>query len=125
MTFTKEEMIAIFKLAKMMALADGKVTQAERDCIFTDLQSFGVKGNTLESVAIEEAAKEMDPANAIRVVAAMTKEEKKYVCGYMAAVMISDGNIDEKEKSLWALVSLLAGFPTMNIHEAVSFWQKH
>ena len=35
--------------------------------------------------------------------------------------MISDGEIDEKEKALWQLVSLLCNLPEMNIIEAISF----
>lgn len=40
---------------------------------------------------------------------------------------LADGNMtsDEKELELWSFISLLAGFPRMNIDEAISFWQSH
>lgn len=125
MRFSQEEMVAILKLAKLMAVADGKVTDEERACIFSDLGSFGVPANSLQSTLLEKLADSMEPAKAVTIVAKMTTEEKKYICGYMAAVMIADGNIDAKEQALWVLVSALASFPGMTIAEAVDFWQKH
>lgn len=47
MRFSQEEMTAILKLAKLMAMADGKVTEGEINCIFADLLSFGVTVNNL------------------------------------------------------------------------------
>lgn len=125
MTFTQNEMVAILKLAKLMAVADGRLTNDERATIFADLGSFGVAFNSLQSTMLEKLADEMEPAAAIAVVANMTIEEKKYVCGYMAAVMVADGNIDTKEQALWILVSALASLPTMSIAEAVTFWNNH
>lgn len=124
MTFTQEEMVAILKLAKLMAVADGKLTDDERNCIFADLHSFGVQANSLQSTLLEQKADALEPTKAISIVAQLTTEEKKYVCGYMAAVMIADGNVDTKEHALWALVSALASFPNMTLAEAVDFWQK-
>lgn len=125
MTFTQNEMVAIFKLAKLMAAADGKVTHDERAIILTDLASFGVAPNSLQSTMLEKMADEMEPTEAITIVANMTTEEKKYVCGYMAAVMVANGDIDAKEQALWTLVSTLASFPTMNIAEAITFWKNN
>lgn len=125
MTFSQNEMVAILKLAKLMAVADGKVTNDERVTIFADLASFGVASNSLQSTMLEKMADEMESTEAITIVANMTTEEKKYVCGYMAAVMAADGDIDAKEQALWTLVSTLASFPTMNIAEAITFWKNN
>ena len=125
MTFTGNEMAAILKLAKLMAVADGQLTNAERDAIFTDLGSFGITANSVHSVALEKMADEMEPVAAIKIVAQMTIEEKKYVCGYMAAVMIADGNIDAKEQAWCTFLPKLASFPTMSIAQAVDFWRNH
>lgn len=125
MTFTREEMVAILKLAKMMATADGKVTDEERACIFLDLGTFGVPANSLQSTLLEELADAMDSGKAVTIVAEMTTEEKKYVCGYMAAVMMADGDVDAKEQALWILVSTMASFPTMTMAEAIDFWRSH
>lgn len=125
MTFTQNEMVAILKLAKLMAVADGKLTNDERAIMFADLGSFGVASNSLQSTVLEKLADDMEPTAAIAIVANLTTEEKKYVCGYMAAVMIADGEIDSKEQALWKLVSALASFPIMSIAEAVDFWKRH
>lgn len=125
MTFNGKEMAALLKAAKMMALADGNMTSDEKEVMVVDLKSFGVQLDTLQSVAIEHQANSMEGAEVISVLSNLSMEQKKYACGYLAAVMAADGNIDEKELELWSFISLLAGFPRMNIDEAISFWQSH
>lgn len=122
MQFSGNEMAAIFKAAKMMALADGVMTDDEKEVMKADLKSFGVEIDTLQSVAIEAAANRMDGSEVIRVLSSLSNEQKKYACSYLAAVMAADGKIDDAEKKLWCLISFLAGFPTMTVGEAISFW---
>ncbi len=125
MKFSGKEMAALLKAAKMMALVDGKMTNDEKGVMKADLGSFGVKLDTLQSLALEATADKMEGAEIISTLSAMSEEQKKYACGYLAAVMMADGVIDKKEEELWCFFSLLAGFPTMNIAEAISFWQSH
>jgi len=124
MKFTANEMAAILKTAKMMALADGVVTSDEKDVIKRDLASFGLNG-TIDSIAIEHKANNMEGSEVISILSKMSIEQKKYACGYLAAVMVADGEIDEKEKRLWSVISLLAGFPIMTLGEAIEYWQKN
>ena len=125
MRFSSKEMAAILKNAKLMALADGVITSDEENVIKRDLASFGIKIDSLESVAIEHRADNMDGDEVISTLSNMTIDQKKYVCGYLAAIMVADGEVDEKEKELWSIVSILAGFPTMTIGEAIRFWQQN
>ena len=125
MQFSAKEMAAILKAAKMMAMADGMMTSDEKNVIKRDLASFGIKIDTLESIAIEHKADNMEGSEIISTLSNMTIEQKKYACGYLAAVMVADGEIDEKEQKLWSLLSLLANFPTMTIGEAVTYWQEN
>lgn len=125
MRFSIKEMAAILKNAKLMALADGVMTSNEENVIKRDLASFGIKIDSLESVAIEHRADNMDGDEVISTLSNMTINQKKYVCGYLAAIMAADGEVDEKEKELWSIVSILAGFPTMTIGEAIRFWQQN
>ena len=46
-------------------------------------------------------------------------ERKEYVSSYLAIIMISDGEIDDKEVALWQLVSLLCGLPEMDVNQAI------
>ena len=125
MIFSSKEMAAILKSAKMMALADGVMTSDEKDVIKHDLESFGIKLDTIESIAIEHKADNMEGAEVITTLSNMTIEQKKYACGYLAAVMLADGEIDENEKKLWSLFSMLADFPTMTLGEAITYWKKN
>jgi uncharacterized tellurite resistance protein B-like protein len=122
MKFSGQEMAALLKVAKMMALADGKMTNDEKEIIKADLGSFGIELDTLQSVALEKAADNMEGAECIAILSGMSIDQKKYACGYLATVMAADGKFEQKEKELWGLVSLLAGFPTMNVADAISFW---
>lgn len=125
MRFSGKEMAAILKSAKMMAFADGAMTSDEKDVIKRDLASFGIKIDTIESIAIEHKADSMEGAEVITTLSNMTTEQKKYACGYLAAVMLADGEIDDNEQKLWSLLSMLADFPTMTIGEAISFWKEN
>lgn len=122
MQFSGKEMAAILKAAKMMALADGIMTSEEKDVIKRDLKSFGIQIDTIESIAIEHKADSMEGSEVIAILSNMTIDQKKYVCGYLAAVMVADGEVDEKEQKLWSLMSMFADFPTMTLREAIAFW---
>ena len=125
MQFTGNEMAAILKSAKMMAMADGVMTSDEKDVIKRDLENFGIKIDTIESIAIEHNANNMKGAEVISILSNMSIPQKKYVCGYLAAIMVADGEVDENEKKLWSLLSMLAEFPTMTIGEAIAYWQEN
>ena len=120
MTFTKNEMSAIAKLAVAMANADGKVEKNELAYIALEMVRFGVK----DSDSILEEAAGMEASTALAIVSNMTTEEKKYVTAYLGALMASDGNIDNKELALWKLVSTLCELPTMSVKEAVNYVMK-
>lgn len=125
MQFSRKEMAALLKAAKLMALADGKMSDDEKDVIKADLGSFGVKLDTINSILLEEEANKMDGSEVIATLSTMSLEQKKYACGYLATVMVADGKIDDKENLLWCLISRLADFPTMSIGDAVLFWNNH
>lgn len=125
MEFSAKEMAAVLKVAKAMAMADGKVTEEEKGIMIADLGCFGVIPNSPESVALERVANEMQPVEMFALLTGMNIDQKKYVCGFLAAVMSCDGKIDDSETKLWCLVSTLAGFPTMTIGDAVEFWGKN
>jgi hypothetical protein len=117
MTFTGIEMAAITKLALAMAAADDRVEKSELAYIALELARFGVK----DADPILKGADEMDPTIALSIVANMTPKEKKYVAAYLGTLMAVNGDIDEKELSLWRLTSSLCGLPTMNITEAINY----
>lgn len=119
MTFTSIEMSAIAKLALAMAGADGNVEKSELSYIALELARFGVK----DANPILKGADDMDPTIALSIVSKMTFEEKKYVAAYLGTLMAVNGEIDDKELSLWKLTSTLCGLPSMNIQEAINHIQ--
>ena len=125
MTFTREQMAAMFKVAKLMATADGSIEKQEVEVIFLVLQQFGIIKDTLDSIALEKAADAMEPSKSIEILSRMANNQKRYVCGYLAAIMIGDGDIDAKELALWTMVSTMAKFPNMTMKEALDFVQNN
>lgn len=123
MVYNGIELSALVKLGLIMAQADGHVDDVEQEAIAHELASFGVDMNSIKTIVAGAAA--LDPSKAIIILSAMTNEQKKYACGYLAAIMAADGDIDEKEVKVWQVVCTLGSFPKMNIGEALEFWTKH
>ncbi len=120
MTFTGIELSALVKLGLAMAEADGHVDNVEQAAIASELSAFGIDGSNAPTIIAGAAV--MDAAVAIGTLAAMNNVQKKYACGYLAAIMAVDGDIAASEVKLWQLICTLASFPTMTISEALTFW---
>lgn len=123
MKYTGIELSAIVKLANAMVMADGKVANEEIAAMSIELAKFGVDENAAKSII--GAADAMEYGHAVAVVAAMNLEQKKYVTGYLAFIMVADGEIAATEVSMWQLLSTLAQLPTMTVAEALLFWNNH
>lgn len=121
MFFSTRELEAITKMAKAMISADGEIKAGEIIALGEELKHFAPSN----AEAILDGSDRMDTVESLQILKNMTIEEKKYVCGFLAAVSIVDGNIDTKEMAMWKLVSTLASFPTMSFHEALNFWRQH
>ena len=117
MIFNGLELTAILKMAKAMAVADGKLESVETAVMTKELVRFGVTPDDLKLML--SAVDDIEASQATIVIAAMDQEQKKYVASYLGLIMASDGNIDENELALWRLVSTVCGLPTMSIGEAI------
>lgn len=111
------------KLGVAMASADGKVANEETSAISAELVKFGVTPN--EVVLLLKGAKEMSPADALTIISTMNNEQKKYVTGYLAVIMVSDGEIADSETKLWQLICALGSFPAMTLEDALNFWKNN
>ncbi|MBR5041601.1 MAG: tellurite resistance protein TerB [Bacteroidales bacterium] len=123
MQFSGKELAAVIKMAFSMASADGKFADAEKEIITFGMAEFGLDKE--EILACVTVAQKMETAEAISVLSSMDEEQQKYATGYLAAVMASDGDIDESEVKMWQLICTLADFPTMSVGDALEFWQKN
>lgn len=123
MQFNNLELAAVLKVGHSMVMADGKVDPNELTVLFTGMAEFGVSEEHLKMLmALADA---MTPSTMLATLAALNESQKKFVCGYLATIMISDGDIDDSEIKLWQLTSALAGFPKMTIEEANQYWINH
>ena len=118
MQFNGKELTAILKMANAMVMADGRVDENEVKVMTTELMRFGVPHDHVEKLLL--ASNVMETTEALTVLNSLDDERKKYVSSYLGTIMISDGEIDEKEMALWRLISTLCGFPTMNVVDAVN-----
>lgn len=123
MQFNNLELSAVLRIGKCMALADGKVEDEEMKVLALGMAEFGVTPAQFEMLtALSEA---MTPATMLATLAALDDDQKKFVCGFLATIMVCDGDIDDAEVKLWQMTSSLAGFPKMSASEAVDFWRTH
>ena len=123
MTYNRKELAALIKLGTAMAQADGHVDKIEQFIIASELKNFGVNDTNTPSLLAASAI--MDISEALRTLAAMSNDQKKYACGYLAAIMAADGEIAKSEVKLWQLVCTLGSFPVMNNDEALIFWKNN
>ena len=118
MIFNGKELIAIIKMAKAMVEADGKIAPSEVTMMPVEFARFGVPKNQLKILL--EASDNMEVSQALVLINEMDEERKKYVASYLGVIMVSDGDVNEKELVLWNLVTTLCSLPEMNITEAIN-----
>lgn len=123
MQFNNLELSAVLKAGICMVNADGKVEDEELKVLFTGMIEFGVDENHFK--LLHTLADAMTPSTMLATLSALDDNQKKFVCGYLATIMICDGDVDDSELKLWQLTSTLAGFPTMSIHDAAEYWMTH
>lgn len=119
LSFTKAEMAAIIQLAVIMSAADGEAHPNEKKMMVQEAIRFGISGEDFASLM--EKASNMEADKALANIATMNDAQKRYVCAYLGTLMAIDGNIDDKEKSLWKFVSTLCKLPTMSIADAIKY----
>ena len=123
MNFNGIQMAAVIKAANSMIAADGRIDESETQLLSRELINFGVTPDQLpQLLALSQA---MEPTTMLSALASMNDSQKKYVSGFLATIMISDGDIDDAEMKLWQLTSTLMGCPTMTLQEALKYWENN
>ena len=120
MNFNGIQMSAVIKAANAMIAADGRIDEAETQLLSRELINFGVQPGQLPQLL--ELSQVMEPTTMLATLASMNDSQKKYVSGFLATIMVSDGDIDDAEMKLWQLTSTLMGCPTMSLQEALEYW---
>ena len=117
MTLLGIELSAIANLAVRMAHADGHMDASEIDVIANGFRYFGVPLDQAKHlILMAMAAREED---AITIVSAMTPEHKTFVAAWLAAVIVADGVVDEREQKLLSYYGRRCGLPSLTIEQAL------
>lgn len=109
MCFTDREKSAIMTVACTMGGADGEAHVNEFILIKLVSDKIGMEIGVTPT---------MDVDDAIRVIAAMTPAEKRFVCAFLGKIITIDGDVDAREMLLWGLLTERCNFPEMNLAEA-------
>ena len=104
-------------------MADGKTKEEELLVLVIELKNFNVERD--EVPFLLDASDKMDASTMFLALSNLDDEAKKYVSGYLAAIMAADGKIEDTEVKMWQLICSLANFPTMNLEESLKFWTSH
>lgn len=116
---TGKELTALQHFGAMMASADGRVDDSEYYVLSKELMRFGVTEEQLP--VLLNASEKMTHAEALRVISSMNEVQKKYAAAYLGTILGIDGDINDKELALWAMVSTLCGLPKMSVSDAIKY----
>ena len=116
---SKEQKAAIYKVAEMMANADGIVRPEEITGIEHALPLLGIA----DIKAAEMESKNMPPLESLNIISKLEQEVKKYVSACLGYVLSIDGDIDDSELALWRFLSELCDLPKMTNRQAISLLQ--
>ena len=114
------QLAAILKAGKLMAGADGEVKDEELKVLALHLAKFNVATHQVDTLL--NGADALESSDMIKVLSGLDKTAQKYVCGFLAVISLSDGDIADSELKMWKLISTLCNFPTMTVKEALEFW---
>lgn len=123
MNLTGIELTAMLSAGLILSNADGHVASEETEILIKELTSFNVTEDEAE-IYIKVAA-DLSVDHTVEILKAMTPEDKKYACGYLGAVMLCDGDVDDNEMEGWRAFSRACEFPTMTLGEALDFWRNN
>lgn len=123
MQFNGIQLSAVVRAAKAMIAADGKIDAAEMKLLAQEMASFNIAPREIETCL--KLSDSMEPVTMLATLSAMTDEQKKYVSGFLASIMVCDGDIDDNEMKVWQLTSSLMGCPTMTLVDALEFWRNN
>lgn len=121
LNFKSDELFAIYKVASMMANADGVVYPDEERCISDEMEHLGA-ATPEERKSIEDNGMAMKPLAALNIISAFNDEQKKYINAFLGNIISIDGDIADAELALWRLVGELCDLPKMSVRQAINLF---
>ena len=116
--FSRKELTAIITLADMMIKADGKIDPREQITFSLEMTRLGVKQDNWAGLLADSQT--MEPEVVLSTIGNLGNDGKKYVAAFLITLMAVDGNIDDSEKKLWNIISILCKLPTMSVKESLA-----
>ena len=122
MNFTGFQLSAMTALAVYASASDGHIDKDELKIISAHLASLTQDVTIAEAVIGEAARLTISYDEAIATVSTMSLEQKKYFCGFIASVIMSDRKITNEELEFWVNITIAADLPRMTLDEAFTFF---
>lgn len=119
LSFFEYEKIAIAYVAVAMQGIDGDTNAQEYIFNALVMKKFEITNYHLSS------ARKLSLLDAMATLKTMSEEKKRCVSAILGSLIIIDGRIDDKEMSLWRLLSSICSFPTMSLQDASSIMKEY
>lgn len=117
-TFSKDETIAIYKVAYQMVLADGKIMPEEMVTVEEAMKKMGI--HSIDEVSlIKEKASLLQEDKCLLTLELLNQEQKRFVSSLLGTISSSDGDIDDRELELWRELCDKCNLPYMNNRQAI------
>lgn len=123
MKLSAKQLAAVMKAGLIMTNADGKVQDEELKIIINELKSFNVSAE--QGKLLYEVADAMSVDEMVEQLKPLSLSDKKYICGYLVAIIVVDGDVDDNEAQAWKAISTLCDFPEMTAAEALAYWRNN
>ena len=123
MTLNAKQLAAVVKAGLIMTNADGTAKDEEYKIIVNELQSFNVSAE--QGRMLIEVANSMSVEEMVDNIKGLSYEDKKYVSGYLVAIVVVDQDVDDEEAKAWQAMSTLCDLPNITAEEALTYWRNH
>lgn len=123
LSFTLQEKYAVYKVAKMMAEADGVVLHEEIKSIEAEMPKFGVLENEYDDIIIH--GEKMPAIESFISIHKMDDKKKKLISSFLGYLVSVDHDIDDAEMALWTFIVKVCNLPKMNIRQAVEIYRNY
>lgn len=122
--FSKDEIVAVYKAAYLMIIADGKVMAEEIEIVDEAMHKLGI-WDLFILEDIKNLAKEITEEECYGQLAFLDKEQKRFVSAMLGTISSSDGDIDDSELELWRKICSNSDLPKMNNRQAIAIFQSY
>ena len=123
-TFSREEIVAVYKAAYLMVAADGNVMSEEMEVANEAMEKLGIKGLT-DIEELKTLSNIMTEDECYGQLAFLDIEQKQFVSAMLGAISSSDGDIDDAELELWRKICYKSDLPKMNNRQAIAIFQSY